>query len=314
MNKTRTLEIIQNIQGYIDHSDNAELRCPFTIIGPSGSVNNLRIYVYGALVGTIAISESKDCTLLNRDYINNYNDALSEEEKERANQWIVDSRSKQGTITGKWCKDVIDTEEYLSISLKLVRSKFRKESGSIKERNIQSQIAKAYTKSQTELDWCIVDIETGFTKQWIPKSKEIVTVKKPDFVVYDCKRKEFGIIELKYENENTHNLSEHYKMFKEIYDVPGYFINELARRARVMQEFSLLNENIEVYEGSDKIWFGFLFVKGGKEKSQNLVRKFFDDTCIEGCRFAYVDDISELDASGISYSCMKSMENFLMVP
>ncbi len=72
--------MIKNISEFEDESHNAKIKHPFSIIGPSGKNNCLRVYAYGGLVGSIGIG-SKGCMLCNRDYLLKYDSAFDDNEK-----------------------------------------------------------------------------------------------------------------------------------------------------------------------------------------------------------------------------------------
>ena len=317
MKKDEIIKAIKNITEFEDKSSDAKIEHPFSVIGPAGKENDvLRIYAYGGCVGKLK-GGNASCELLNRGYFEKHGKDFSAKEKKLAEDWISDSKSKSGSITGKWCNDVIDSKEYLSMTLMTIKDKFQKNTGEDKERNIQMEILSKYINSNKR--WCIVDVETGITKDILPDSKVIKKVKKPDLVVFDKIRKQFGIIEMKAFNENVDNLYEHYQLFDEIYKEPETFIKELSRRADVMAEYGIL-DRLD-YDINKTVWYGFLFVKGkdgspGLTGAQDLVKKYMPrengawDVCND-CRFLYIDEVSELKDTGLCYDEMFGIKDFL---
>lgn len=303
MDKSRTLEIISKITNF-EVSDGDKLRKPFVIVGPSGSSDNeLRVYCNGGLMGTIGISDPH-CTLFSIDYVKNHISNVTD--KDTANELLKRSKSNE---------DIIYSAEYLNIAYKASKNKF----GNDKEKNIQTQILKEYIKNQ-EKSWFVLGIETGINDELNPGSTIIKNVKKPDFVVYDKVRKQFGIIELKYNNKSVNNLGEHYDSFFEVFQNPNYFIAEMCRRAKVMEEYKLIDScisgsKVEIEE-INKVWFGFLFVKGGKpgavKSTKNYItKKMSNGNVSEACRFLYVDSVDQLDKTGLSFDEMQSYEEFI---
>jgi len=318
-------QIIENVLGYIDsdaETNDTLLRNPFTIMGPNGNGNKekLRIYAYGARVGNIEVNtKGLTCQLFDKKYIENHLEDLNESDKTLTEKWRKDNTAKKGTyICGAWCREVIGTEDYLRLALQAAKHKFHKKKKNEnkefyeKERNIQTQIIREYMKSDTS--WSIVDAETGITKDWVKKSYVIKNVKKPDFIVFDNNRKEFGIVELKYMNDSTTNLKEHYDLFYEVYQQPQVFVKKLSYRMQVLAKYNLLKKEYGDVEISEKVWFGFLFVAGGREGAVKIVKNHMDDIVVsKACRFLYVDGIEELKMCGLQYDEMMAYEDFTNV-
>lgn len=305
-------ETIKTILEFKDKSSNAKIEHPFSIIGPSGGENKLRVYAYGGLAGSIGIGKAGS-SLCNRDYLQKYKGEFDIDEKKQIATWIKTSRSKNKEITGDWVCDVLGSQEYLKIVLKALKTKFSKNNGSDKERNIQMEILSH--RNSNRRGWNIIDVETGITKQWVKKDNSMIeTVKKPDFIVYNNIRREFGIIELKVDNENTENLGEHYTMFHAIYNDPAYFIEELSRRANIMSTYGLADN--ETYSDSKKIWFGFLFIGKGIVGAQNCIKKHLLN-CVpieqieNDCRFLYADTADDMEKRGLCYDRMTDINEFM---
>ena len=313
MTKERMIAAIDHITGFTDDTENARIQHPFSVIGPAGNDKDvLRIYAYGGCVGKLK-GGNGHCELLDRDYFNNHGEAFSAEEKAIAEKWIGDSKSSKGTITGTWCDEVVDSSIYLKMSLKALKSKFQKTNGDDKERNLQMEILSRFLKGNP--GWCIVDVETGITKKILPDSSIIENVKKPDFVVFDKRRKQFGIIEMKAFNDNTDNLYEHYSLFDEIYMNPGPFIDEMRHRATIMAEYGLIEQ--DDFNTDSLVWFGFLFVKGGIDGSRELIEKYMprngdgEWNVRKDCRFLYVEDVKDLNKKGLAFEEMSGIEGFM---
>ncbi len=313
MKKDRMIAAIERITGFTDETDNARIKHPFSVIGPAGNDKNaLRIYAYGGCAGMLKGGKGQ-CELLDRNYFNKYGESFSAEEKKIAAKWIDKSGSKDKSISGTWCDEVIDTDVYLQMALKVLKNKFRKSDGNEEERNLQMEILSRFLKGNP--GWCTVDVETGITKTMLPNSKIIKKVKKPDFVVFDKQRKQFGIIEMKAFNDNAKNLYEHYSLFDEIYMNPGAFVKEMVRRATVMAEYGLIEQ--DDFKANNSVWFGFLFVKGGIDGSRKLVKEHMprkDDgewNVQKDCRFIYVEDIKDLNKNGLNFDEMSGIDDFM---
>lgn len=313
MTSEKIIAAIKHISEYTDETNASRIKHPFSIIGPAGNDGDvLRIYAYGGCVGKLKGGNGHS-ELLDRNYFNNYGEFFTVDEKELAKKWIQESKSGNGSITGAWCDDVIDTDIYLQMALKTVKCKFQKANGDEKERNIQMEILSRFLKGNS--NWAIVDVETGITKSLLPNSKMIDKVKKPDFVVFDKKRKQFGIIEMKAFNVNTDNLYEHYCLFDEIYMNPGAFVKEMIHRAKIMAGYGLIET--DNFDANDTVWYGFLFVKGGLAKSRDLVeehmpRKANGDWDVRrDCRFLYVEEVAELEKRGLCFDEMLGIDTFM---
>ena len=317
MEKPRILEMIEKIKSYTDNSSSAKILHPFSIIGPSGKSNALRIYSYGGVAGEIGLGKAAGCTLCNRNYFINFGELLNDDERKLTSEWIKNSRKKDKEITGNWVEEVLDSEEYLNIVLKTIKQKFHKENDTEKERNIQMEILSGGNKRIS--NWEIVDVETGITKEWIENSSMIDTVKKPDFVVYDKSRHQFGIIELKFDNENTNNLEEHYSMFDAVYHDPDVFIAKICERAKIMSEYGLLD--FDPNDVQRNVWFGFLFIGKGKDGkgiegarqciNTYLLENISINEIEEDCRFLYADTVKQFERIGLCYENMQDIRAFM---
>lgn len=311
MNRNRILEMINNITEFTDDSEGAKISHPFSIIGPSGGQNSLRVYSYGGAVGRIGLDDG-GCSLCDRNYFLKYDDSFTDAEHSLVNAWMQNSRKKNKEITGKWVEDVLDSDDYLTVVLKALKQKFKKEDGSDKERNIQMEILSKGNKGRST--WDIIDVETAVTKEWVKDSSMIINVKKPDFVVYDRHRKQFGIIELKVDNANAHNLGEHYAMFHALYEDPSHFVTEMIRRARIMADYGLVD-----YDPCDtvkKVWFGFLFVGKGIAGARACTEKYLLsgvplNDIERDCRFLYTDTAAEVEDKGMCYENMMDINSFM---
>ena len=317
MDRKRILEMIDHITEFTDETEDAKIAHPFAVIGPSGSHNSLRVYSYGGAVGRIGLG-SGGCSLCDRYYFSNYRNLYTDDERSLISNWIKNSKKKDNEITGKWVGGVLDSDDYLELVLKALKKKFqkvnksKKEIQSEKERNIQMEILAKGNKGRST--WDIIDVETGVTRKWLKDASQIKNVKKPDFVVYDRSRKQFGIIELKVNNDNTRNLGEHYSMFHALYEDPDYFVTEMAGRASIMADYGLVD--FDPGDTVNKVWFGFLFVGGGIVGARDCIRKHLLNTVslndIErDCRFLYTDTAADVEDIGLCYECMPDIKTFM---
>ena len=137
---------------------------------------------------------------------------------------------------------------------------------------------------------------------------------KPDILVLD-QTKGFGMIELKYRNENTENLSDHYKKFSNAANSSNaeQLADELKRRCQYLLDYERINP--ELYENCEKskLWYGFLFVGGEKPKSIQLAKEMADAHPKikedENCRFGWFPE-DDLDNLVLRFDSMHTYPKF----
>lgn len=296
------------------------------VVGPSDKpASMLRVYSHGGLIGRLAVGNHGDSHLLDKSYYldeNGENKTTYLSEKESADLLAITNNSEK-TGTQK-----LLSEEYLKLAIEASKNKGKKQTDSedmsVRERDIQTKIVRKYMSGDK---WIVVDMEFSPSDAWnIGKGK-------PDLIVYDFDRKELGIIELKYNNENANNLGKHYEDFMNVYNNPIPFNREIARRViNYMVPCGLINEEVgeKIREGigtvekpkSTKVWFGFLFivnpleVENGLKGAKNLVKDYLKGedgniiTPIDECRFLYRESIDSLSEKGLCYEDMYSYEDF----
>lgn len=229
---------------------------PIVIVGPDGTKRTkLRVYAYGGRIGRIGtnIGENEPAGTAYVKY-------LIDENEKKVLENGLDYLGDKGKI-----------DTYLNVILKAAEKRFTKAKGIRKERCVESEIVKNHMKVEEE--WCIVDMEFHMTFS----DKERQTV---DLVVLDGKEG-FGLIELKYNNENCDNLGDHYKAYSKVNSEPECkkdIVNEIKRRMEVCKKYGLIEGKCveDALDGNldgKDVWYGFLFVGGGKEEAIEIVNK-----------------------------------------
>ncbi len=268
------------------------------------------MYAYGGLAGRIGLGNAK-CWLCNSNYFSKKRELFTPDEWILIDTWIKKS-TRKAVITDS--ENVLASDEYLKLVLRAIKPRFTKKDGTEMERSVQmNKILSAGNRSRC--GWDIADVETGVTKDMLNKedASKIKTVKKPDFVVYDRIRKQYGIIELKVDNESVKDLGEHYSVNQAIYKSPDKFIAEINRRAGIMADYNLLDKPCA---DPEKVWFGFLFVGGGIKKAKESINKHIKvslENIEPDCRFLYADTAEEVGQKekGLRYDRMYDIKTFM---
>lgn len=298
------IEKLKHVWDFV-YKDGENEEWPVVIVGPSGTKGEeemLRMYAYGGRIGTIPMGTGK-YGLLDRKYKNHLSNPQDAEKLEK----MFQEEDKKGLIF---------SEAYLELAVKATKAKFTKAKSkpggkSLKERNIQTQIVKQYMAEGT--GWRVIDMEFR-----VPKQEEMEKHSQVDIVVFD-EEKGFGLIELKYNNENCDNLDEHCNDYNKICSdrkISEKNEAELIRRAEYLANYKLIDSRyyekmMEIKNSGSAIgfWYGFLFVGGGKNRSADLVKRMGKAADEEACRFLYVENID--DAIDLRYGKMESYAEFI---
>ncbi len=304
MERERILDMIKKITQFEDADDKSH---PFSVVGPDSSKKNrLRVYAYGGVAGRIGL-ENAGCWLCNSNYFSRKRELFTLDELRSVDEWMNNKRKDVNS------ENVLTSDKYLKLVLRAIKQKFTRNDGSDKERSIQMKILSAGNRNR--YGWDIADVETSVTRDMLNEedASKIITVKKPDFVVYDRIRKQYGIIELKVDNKNVKNLGEHYSVNHAIYKSPDIFIAEMNRRAGIMADYNLLDKPCA---DPEKVWFGFLFVGGGIKKAKESINKYIKvplENIEPDCRFLYADTAEEVGQKekGLRYDHMYDIKTFM---
>lgn len=300
---TTVIEICKELLAYESNGTK-----PIVIVGPDCTdKNKLRVYVNGGLLGKIYTGKHPKgkTELLNESYDDYYPKTgelktIIKEAQENKNQ-----------------NDVLKNPKYLEMGIKAIEERFaskkrddKKQGDSEKERHVESGIVKKYMN--TIYEWAIIDMEAQFSYTWFPKAKfSKETTKSPRFDLIVINENGIGIVELKVNNENCENMLSHYEHMEYVLAHPKKFHDEFIRRINKLKEFKLINEKIVqnmdamLQCGDIPLWCGFLFVGGGIEGAQKIVRVIEKKEKINDIKFLYCDqyDLEKLDMNKmVSYT------------
>ncbi len=276
--------------------NNKELN--IVVVGPDyndGTKNKLRIYAMGGRIGRIYVGKRNDgkSELIDLDYCN-YCSKLKD---------ILDIDNKENR-SNEEIEKILISEDYLKLVKEALSIKWKKKSENEKERDIETKIVKNFMK--TENDWAIIDMEVQCPKEWLKTfiPSYFDETKQPRFDLIVLNNQGLGIIELKVNNENCENLKGHYEHMAYIQRNPDLFIKEMNRRIKILHKNELISDKtmaiFEKQKDNFKIWCGFLFVGGGIEKSQKIVKDNLtqlnqEDKAIKNFKYLYCEDIKDLN-------------------
>lgn len=292
--------------------DGERTECPIAVVGPKGGGTQLRVYAYGGVIGQIDTVHSKNAKsryLADPEYAKYLGRLSNDCEADRnymryMQEQFADFSGEDGDVQpGALCARLsemleesfdfmLKDAEYLGLILKAAQMKFRKKAGSLGERRIQTAIVRQHMKKEPQDGWCVIDMEYTVSRDVNPGRKKF----KPDIVVYD-REYGFGLIELKYNNENAENLEDHYINSRSVINDPaaaGKIAKELTRRSRYLREYGLIDPELfaSMTENSrPRLWQGFLFVGGDRQTAVRLVKGLAEQQAgilaDEDCRFAF---------------------------
>ena len=305
-------QVIKNIQKLMKYDE-------VVVVAPSDVPKTmLRVYAHGGMIGRLNTG-SGHSHLLAESYYSEAKDYLSENQKKELKKIFKSLKD-----TDK----ILLSDNYLKLAIEAAKNKGKKKSNSDKrsprERDIQTQIVKRFMRNSEH--WFIADMEFFPSKKWkIGKGK-------PDLIVFDDDRKQLGVIELKYNNENMNNLKKHYDDFMKYYANPLEFNREMFRRIdEYLIEYNLVDikfkDSVKAALGTkdepsnNRIWFGFLFVvdDNNKKNPKGDIKSKIDaitgneKSPIEDCRFLYVKSLDEIAENGLCYDNMLSYNDFKKV-
>lgn len=305
---------------------------PIVVVGPDGKTKTkLRVYAYGGCIGRIAtracdnnrLAESENYEIYLKKAGKDYLQFMVQKYPELQELPGMDLSEKlSGKLkemlslqNGKKTDELLLNLQYLDFILKAAKIRFTNPREDEYERKIQTEIVKKHLDKKLGDGWCIVDMEFAISEK--DEDTDDKQIFKPDIVVLD-KEKGFGLIELKYQNKNTENLSDHYSEFVNAAndsDVREWIIGELKRRCGFLLDYELMNR--ELYEISQKpksLWRGFLFVGGEKGRSADLVKQMAvkhpeikDDT---NCQFWWFPE-DDLDSLVLRFDPAHTYQGFM---
>lgn len=295
--------LVKKLEAILDYRfrDEDGKDSPFIILGPDRTkVSKLRVYAYGGRIGRLR-TKSGEHELLAEEY----EKYLTVPEKAKKLTEMLTTADKD---------NLISSDEYLELAAEAAKARFKKKNRMSGERRIQTTLIKKNMKGKT--GWCVIDMEFRVTpKDGLDKHSQV------DIVVYD-EEKGFGFIELKFNNESCDNLVDHCRSYHEICSKPKLHQaveKELIRRAGYLAEYELIvpryydsmNTKIEK-EGSIKLWYGCLFINGGKTRTQKLIKQIGEAEEVRKSRFSYADiENDETPDIDLRYEKLKSYTDFL---
>ncbi len=284
MEKTKVEVIVDFLRNYEDKESGEK---PIVIAPPClGEPNKLRVYAYGGEIGRIAGPHpNSKCSLLSESYFKYIKD---QEEKDK----LV------GLINANKTEKLLMMPDYIKLATKAANIRYKG-----KERSVENEILKKYMK-RGKRDWCVVDME------FFPSQDLDIGKGKPDLVVYDYKKKQFGVVELKYNNENVDNIVKHLHDFKDISDKSEEFNKEMKRRVSWLEKFGLIENINDKFDLKSQVWYGFLFVGGDSEKSKKIAKRLQENKDCKKAHFRYVQSVDALEKCGLSYDSMETFEQF----
>ena len=273
-----------------------------TIVGPDYSdKNKLRVYADGAKIGKIYVGPQSngEHNLISDGYIGHYNASKEEKMGKDLKTIIENSRDILKTMT---------ESEYITKSKIAIRQKFGDDEG---ERSVETSIVKDFMNNTKVNDWAVIDMEVQFPKKKFDGntfSKK--TTKQPRFDIVVVNNLGIGFLELKVNNKNVDNLNSHYEHMEFLLQKPGWFLEEIKRRMKVIKPYNLINESlIDIALKTKNLWCGFLFVGGGYRKAKDIVKQFSGKERISDFKFLYYNDTKNFGSLNINKAC--SYEDFI---
>ncbi len=290
MEKTKVKVIVDFLRNYADNESGEK---PIVIAPPClGEPNKLRVYAYGGEIGRIAGPHpNAKCSLLSEAYFKYIKD---QEEKDKLVR-LINANSTERLLM---------MSDYIKLATKAAKIRYKG-----KERSVETEILKKFMK-RGKRDWCVVDMEFFPSKQLFPSEQHKIRNGKPDLVVYDYKKNQFGVVELKYNNQSVDNIGKHLKDFKFISDNSKKFNNEMIRRVSWLEEFGLIENITDGFNLNNHVWYGFLFVGEDPEKSKKIAKSLQKKKDYEKAHFRYVQSVDALEKCGLSYDSMETFEQF----
>lgn len=289
-------------------TDGGKKEQPIVIVGPDGTTKTkLRVYAYGGCIGRIATGKG-DYNQLAKD--KEYAEYLENDDRK------CRLKEMQHLTYGEKKGELLFEPEYLDLILNAARRRFTGEpkgEEERKERCIQTKIVKKHIDKQPINGWCIVDMEFAISEKNEETNQKRFS--KPDLIVLD-KDKGFGMIELKYKNENTKNLSQHYENLSYAAGSPNAKerVKELNRRCEYLKDYGLINQELYNMCKKEKLWYGFLFVGGEKNDSVKCIKEITKTHSEikrdENCRFWHIPE-TELENMNLSFNSADTYEEFI---
>lgn len=281
---------------------------PFTVLPPSyGEPYLLRVYGCGGLLSRIRYDmfsrRAADIYMMDKNYPG-YLDADKEKNdlKNFLENATGDSDYSVKLFGGE--KDGEIDNQFMQLAVKAMKKKWIKTTQKPKEKDIQAAIVSNFMKNHT--NWKVIAQEVQYEKEWFQEGN-FDDSERFDLIVMS--ERGLGFVELKVDNKNYENLDSHYEHMQFVKQHPDKFVGEIDRRFDLIKEYSLWQEDEFEKYNNKKIWFGFLFVNGGYEKSKSLVEKYFQDkqhNSDETYYMYYEGDIEKLDINN-----MMDYENFM---
>ena len=252
--------------------------------------NKMRLYCNGGLIGRIYIGNS---TNGKSDFISEAYIKYEKQLKNLLNK--AEKKDNEGRM------QILTSEQYIELCKNALKEKWTKKSKENdceededkKERVIETKILHRFMKHNK--NWNAIDMEICFPESYCNNANfSKGTTRKPRFDIITISKEGIGIIELKVNNENCGNMNSHYEHMKYIQKHECKFKNGIINRIQYLIENGLLSEDdYEKYKNDlekNKIWFGFLFVGGEKEKSIDIIReRLKTGKNLDGIKFMYCD-------------------------
>lgn len=320
MEKEEVKKLVKELLDYPKDEEDPKKK-PIVVVPPDGTKKTrLRIYAYGSDLGRISTRKNDSDFVLSKEEYLPY--LKNENERKELKQLFEKYETNKATL--------LQNPRYWALALRAADEWSMKKKGNdeSKERKTQTLIVKQYSVPDKARDWCVVDMQFCLKKE----------TGIPDIVVWDYERNQFGLIELKYNNKSTHNMYEHFVDSMKVCGTPKIkelFNVEIRRRMGFLHDYILPQENerLKQYlnrkDYNDFVWFGFLFVAGGKTGAQKVVKELEkalelkDGTELENaleskdgwdkCRFRYVDTVDDLakPENALCFGKMEEKDEFL---
>jgi len=290
---------------------------PIAIVGSDGSnKGKLRVYAYGGKIGYIRISDGEFIKMAD----NSYNQYIQREEyfygsdkKKRKNDLtVIDKLYPEEKNTVKLVSLKEDTKKYLDYIVTAAYNRQRRCNPTTKlyepytpsEKAVQCSITRQFMSSGEKRGWCICDFE------YQDNTSNTETIGgRIDLIVYDYTRKQFGLVELKLNNDSTNNIKKHYSDSLNLISNKT-MIDNLCKRCTELEKAGLI-DSIKNADMSH-MWFGFLFVGGHANSSAKIIKNCSDSfTKVDNCRFRYVESIEKLNEYGLTFESMEKFEDFI---
>lgn len=265
---------------------------PFTILPPSkGEKNKLRIYAEGGLFAKIRIEgdakSENDLELLSSGY--------SKYAGSDADSFLA-YIEKAEKDTNSAISVILD-RKFIDIALKCLKKKWKKKAGTPKEKDVQNEIVKNYMMNNSK--WKVISQEAQFKGNDFKGGEfSSTTSEKERFDLIVMSDRGIGFIELKVNNENCDNLNSHYEHMQYVKKNPKVFLEDVKRRFEIIEKYGLWPQEEMKLFSTEKIWFGFLFIKGGKDRCKTIIENKMSDKLLddkETMLLYYDGAISELD-------------------